>query len=330
MCFAPAPHGGIRVSVDPGGTPVWAASRIDASAVFTRDELTRGVPLTLAERLVLLLHMADSTVGDATNVPGVLGSSVGIRRVRLAIERLADLADPVLIRGEAGTGKEFIARAIHERSPHRAGPFISVNLGAIAPELVAAELFGWTVSGMTQRVERDGLFWKARGGTLFLDGVGAELPGLRPGLLRWLETGKIQPIGATRPIAVQVRLIAATHARLSSTLRSWSGRFKARFLRPFEGHEVWLPPLSDRREDIGALFYHFAGEELAAIGESYRLSPQDPAAEPWLPADVAAQLVRYPWPGNVRELRNVTRQLVNASRGLSQLRLDPSLAPGSG
>jgi two-component system nitrogen regulation response regulator GlnG len=92
------------------------------------------------------------------------------------------------------------------------------------------------------------------------------------------------------------------------------------------GFEVRLPPLRERREDIGLLFYHFAREELEALGEGHRLSPQDPYARPWLPAYVAAQLVRYAWPGNIRELRNVTRQLVIESRGLPQLRIDPRLA----
>ena len=143
-------------------------------------------------------------------------------------------------------------------------------------------------------------------------------------LLRVLETGELYPVGAEKPVAIQVRLIAATDANLEQQIRD--GRFKAPLLHRLASYEVRLPPLRERREDIGPLFYHFAREELDAIGEAHRLSPEDPYARPWLPASIAAQLVRYAWPGNIRELRNVTRQLVIGSRGLSQLRLDLQLA----
>jgi two-component system nitrogen regulation response regulator GlnG len=142
-------------------------------------------------------------------------------------------------------------------------------------------------------------------------------------LLRVLETGEIYPVGAEKPIATQVRLIAATDANLEDQIRQ--GQFKAPLLHRLAGYEVRLPPLRERREDIGPLFYHFAHEELDAIGEAHRLTPEDPYARPWLPAPIAAQLVRHAWPGNIRQLRNVTRQLVIGSRGLPQLRLDPQL-----
>jgi two-component system nitrogen regulation response regulator GlnG len=143
-------------------------------------------------------------------------------------------------------------------------------------------------------------------------------------LLRVLETGEIFPVGGDKPVAVQVRLIAATDANLEDRIRQ--GQFKAPLLHRLASYEVRLPPLRERRDDIGPLFCHFAREELGALGETHRLSPSDPYARPWVPAHVAAQLVRYPWPGNIRELRNVTRQLVIESRGLPQLRLDSRLA----
>jgi two-component system, NtrC family, nitrogen regulation response regulator GlnG len=323
--FAPAPAGGVRVIVDAGGTPVVARVPIDGSAEFTADDLVHGVALELAERVVLLLHRVDRRVEDAADSLGMVGASTPIRRVRTAIERVVDLAVPVLIRGETGTGKELVARAIHDRGPRRAGPFVSVNLGAIPRELAAAELFGSTRGAYTGAWrDRDGLFRAAHGGTLFLDEVGEAPPEVQVMLLRVLETGEVYPVGAERPVAAQVRLIAATDANLEERIQH--GQFKAPLLHRLAGFELRIPPLRERREDIGLLFYHFAREELEALGESHRLSPQDPYARPWLPAHVAAQLVRYAWPGNIRELRNVTRQLVIESRGLPQLQIDPRLA----
>jgi two-component system nitrogen regulation response regulator GlnG len=323
--LAPGPGDGVRVLVDAGGTPVIAGTPVDGSAGFTADELALGVPLELADRVVLLLHLVDRRVEDAGDPLGMVGASTAIRRVRTATERVVDLAVPVLIRGETGTGKELVARAIHDKSPRRDGPFVSVNLGAIPRELAAAELFGSTRGAYTGASrERDGLFRVAHGGTLFLDEVGEAPPEVQALLLRVLETGEFYPVGAERPVAIQARLIAATDANLEDQIQH--GQFKAPLLHRLAGFEVRIPPLRERRDDIGLLFYHFAREELEKLGETHRLSPQDPYARPWLPAHVAAQLVRYAWPGNIRELRNVTRQLVIESRGLPQLRLDPRLA----
>jgi two-component system nitrogen regulation response regulator GlnG len=323
--FAPGPDGGVRVLVDPDGTPVLAGVPVDGSALFTRDDIAQGVPLELADRVVVILHRVERKVEDAADLLGMVGASAGIRRVRTAIVRVVDLAVPVLIRGETGTGKELVARAIHDHGPRRGGPFVSVNLGAIPRELAAATLFGamrGAYTGATR--DRDGLFRTAHGGTLFLDEVGEAPPEIQVALLRALETGEIHPVGADKPVAVQVRLIAATDANLEDRIRQ--GEFKAPLLYRLAGYEVRLPPLCERREDIGPLFYHFAREELEAIGEADRLAPQDPYARPWLPAPIAAQLVRYAWPGNIRELRNLTRQIVIGSRGLPQVRLDPRVA----
>jgi two-component system, NtrC family, nitrogen regulation response regulator GlnG len=323
--FTPGPEGRVRLFIDAGATPVIAGAPIEGSTEFATEDLALGIPLELAERVVLLLHLFDRDAGDAADPLGMVGNSAGIRRVRTAIERVVDLPVPVLIRGETGTGKELVARAIHDRSPRRGGPFVSVNLGAIPRELAAAELFGsikGAYSGATR--DREGLFRAAHGGTLFLDEVGEAPPEVQVMLLRVLETGELYPVGADKPVATQVRLIAATDANLEDHIRE--GRFKAPLLHRLAGYEVRLPPLRERREDIGLLFHHFAHEELAAIGEAHRLSPPDPYAKPWLPAPLAALLVRHAWPGNIRQLRNLTRQLVIESRGLPQLRLDPRLA----
>src|SRR5262249_22780042 len=124
--FAPDLTGGVRVLVDPAGTPVFAGSLLEGDIAFAAEQLSHGVPLELADRVVLLLHMVDRTVEDAADSLGMVGTSAGIRRVRTAIERLVGLAVPILLRGETGTGKELVARAIHDRSPLRDGPFLSV------------------------------------------------------------------------------------------------------------------------------------------------------------------------------------------------------------
>jgi two-component system, NtrC family, nitrogen regulation response regulator GlnG len=323
--FAAGPGGKVRLFIDPGGTPVVAGSPIETGAELSAAELSAGIPLELADRVVVLLHLFDRALDDTHDSLGMIGHSGGIRRVRTAIQRVVDLPVPVLIRGETGTGKELVARAIHERGPRREGPFLSVNLGAIPRELAAAELFGSTRGAYTGATrDREGVFRAAHGGTLFLDELGEAPPEVQVMLLRVLETGELYPVGADRPVSVQVRLIAATDANLEQQIRDQ--RFKAPLLHRLAGYEVQIPPLRERREDIGPLFYHFAREELEAIGEVHRLAPQDPYARPWLPARIAAQLVGHPWPGNIRQLRNVARQLVIGSRGHAQLRPDPQLA----
>ncbi|HWO20649.1 MAG TPA: sigma 54-interacting transcriptional regulator [Kofleriaceae bacterium] len=323
--LVPLGGGGIRVVAGAGGTPVTiGAAEVGDHVDLAPEDVARGVPIELAGRVVLLLHLLDREIAGADRL-GMVGDGAGIRRVRAAIERVADLAVPVLIRGETGTGKELVARAIHDRGQRRGGPFVSVNLGAIPRDLAAAELFGATRGAYTGATrDRDGLFRTAHGGTLFLDEAGEASPEVQVMLLRVLETGEVSPVGADRPVAVSVRLIAATDADLEDHV--WRGQFKAPLLHRLAGYEVRIPPLRERREDIGPLFYHFAREELAATGELERLAPADPYAAPWLPAAIAAQLVRHAWPGNIRQLRNVARQLVIGSRGLPEARFEPEFA----
>ena len=165
------------------------------------------------------MHLVDRRTDVPTDALGMVGNSTGIRRVRTAIERVVDLAVPVLIRGETGTGKELVARAIHDKSPRREGPFVSVNLGAVPREIAAAEVFGSTRGAYTGARDRDGLFRTAHGGTLFLDEVGEAPPEVQDTLLRVLETGEMLPVGADKPSAIQVRLIATTDANLEDQIR---------------------------------------------------------------------------------------------------------------
>jgi two-component system nitrogen regulation response regulator GlnG len=323
--FAPAKDGGLRLLVEEGGTEVVVDAKAVSTLEITAVQLADGVPILLADRVLLVLHQVSGETERGADQLSMVGHGAGIRQVRAHVERVADLNVSVLIRGETGTGKELVARAIHDRSKRKSGPFVSVNLGAVPRELAAAELFGAQRGAFTGATrDREGYFGAARGGTLFLDEVGEASPEVQSMLLRVLETGEMFPVGGQTPVATEVRLIAATDANLEEHIRE--GRFKAPLLHRLGGYEIRLPKLSERREDIGVLFYHFAREELAAIGELHRLSPEDPHAEAWLPASLAARLVRFAWPGNIRQLRNMTRQLVIGSRGCAQLALDPRMA----
>jgi two-component system nitrogen regulation response regulator GlnG len=316
-------EGSVVLHVDDGGTAVRSGGPITGRREITAAEIARGFPIELGERVVLVLHEVVATL-EPTDPLGMVGHGAGIAQVRAHVERVADLQVPVLIRGETGTGKELVARALHDHGPRRRGPFVSVNVGAVPRDLAAAELFGakkGAYTGATQ--DREGHFVAARGGTLFLDEVGEASPEVQVLLLRVLETGQMYPVGGKDPVATDVRLVTATDADLEQQIRE--GRFRAPLLHRLAGYEIRLPPLRERREDIGPLFYHFARQELEAIGEAHRLSPADPRADPWLPAPLAVRLLCFGWPGNVRQLRNLARQLVIGSRGRTQLTLDPRL-----
>ena len=322
--LAPTENGGIVLRAGEDGTDVVVGARVRGSVEIGAADIDAGVPITLADRVVLLLHRIELDVEDGPVALGMIGQSAGIRRVRSMLERVADLPVPVLIRGETGTGKELVARALHERSPRRHKPFVSVNLGAIPRELAAAELFGAEKGAFTGATsDRSGFFRAAQGGTLFLDEVGEAPSEVQVMLLRVLETGEFYPVGGRTPHATDVRLVAATDANLEEHIRE--GRFKAPLLHRLAGYELRLPPLRERREDIGLLLHHFAREELQSIGEAHKLAPKDPYAEPWMPAALAARIVRFFWPGNIRQLRNVARQLVIGSRGQARLSIDPRL-----
>ena len=322
--FEPGARGGVRLLVPEDGTGVKVAGQsIVGCREFSPQEVAAGVQLELAERVVLLLHQASSTEPGPGDL-GMVGQGEGVRRVREDVSRVADLDVPVLIRGETGSGKELVARAIHQHSKRRNAPFVSVNLGALSKELVSAELFGVRKGAYTGATgEREGFFRAAHGGTLFLDEVGEAPPEVQVALLRVLETGEVFPVGGSAPVRVDVRLITATDANLEERIRQ--GLFKAPLLHRLAGFEIQVPPLRERREDIGTLFLYFARQELESTGETQRLTSSDPRTEPWLPAPLAVRLVRYAWPGNIRPLRNVARQLVIGSRGQPHLRVDARL-----
>lgn len=298
----------MRVAV--GGVPLEGCRTLDVGA------LERGVVVLVASRVALLLHWLQPFAQRPPSF-GLVGESHGVVRLRREIERIADLDYPVLLRGESGTGKELVAQAIQQASPRREGPYVAVNMAAIPATLAAAELFGaakGAFSGATRR--RSGYFQKAHGGTLFLDEVGDMPLEVQALLLRVLESHEIQPVGGEVPQPVDVRVIAATDADLEQAMEE--GRFRGPLLHRLASFEIELPPLRQRRSDIGRLFFHFLAQELDALGEGERLASST-RRHPWVDAGLVARLATLDWPGNVRQLRNVVRQLAVASRGAEGL-----------
>jgi two-component system nitrogen regulation response regulator GlnG len=312
--------GGIEIVPGESRTSVVADGiALPGRAAFSAEQVERGVVLELAGTVVLLLHRIACPSGPAPPRYGLIGDNPEMLAVREDVRRVADLEVPVLLRGETGTGKELVARAIHDAGPRRAAPFVGVNLGAIPASLSASQLFGAVKGAFTGSVaSQEGYLRRAHGGTLFLDEIGEAPAEVQVMLLRALETGEIYPVGSASPLRVDVRILSATDSDLKE--------FRAPLLHRLAGFEMRLPPLRERRDDVGRLLIHFLRHELGKIGESSRL--ENPR---WLPPPLVARLARFDWPGNVRQLRNVVRQLVIGSRGRAGLdgsRLERLLADG--
>jgi DNA-binding NtrC family response regulator len=288
-------------------------------------ELKRGVLIELSGCILLLLHEHTPPEEPETGDLGLVGDSSAMVRVRADIRRVADLDVTVLIRGETGTGKELVAKAIHEQSPRYrpdGDDMVSINISAIPASLAAAELFGAARGAYTGGTAQEGYFSRANGSTLFLDEIGEASPDIQTMLLRVLETKQIQRLGTQRSESVDVRVIAATDAPLEQRVQQ--GRFMEPLFYRLNGYEIELPPLRERREDIGALALHFLQRKLTEIGEADRLDQTAPA--PWLPIAVMRRLVRYDWPGNVRELLQIVNRLVISNRGRAVAELPEKLA----
>jgi len=223
--------------------------------------------------------------------------------------RVASLAAPsmcsVLLQGESGTGKELFAQAIHNRSPHRKGPFVAVNCGAIPRELIASELFGYEEGAFTgaKRGGRPGKFELASGGTLFLDEIGDMPLEQQVALLRVLQEKKVTRIGGSKVIPVDFRIICATNKKLSLEVKK--GNFREDLFYRVKVISIDIPPLRQRPDDIPVLFEHF----LNKISNEWGWSIQD------VNPDVIDYLKRYHWPGNVRELQNVVERMVSIAEG---------------
>ena len=243
--------------------------------------------------LTARLRALERRVRRAEGATHLVGDSPALEQVRRLVTRVAGSTAAVLIRGETGTGKELVARAIHEGSARAAGPMVAVNCGALPEHLVESELFGHRKGAFTGADEhRAGLFEVADGGTLFLDEIG-ELPkSLQSRLLRALESGEIRRVGDNHPITVDVRVVCATHRSLEEMVRA--GEFREDLLFRINTFEIAVPPLRERPEDIPALVQHFVREA----------RPQMPPDAQVADEAALAALAAHAWPGNVRELAN--------------------------
>jgi len=244
--------------------------------------------------LTARLRALESRVRRAEGSGRLIGDSAALEQVRRLIARVAGSESNVLVRGETGTGKELVARAIHEASPRAGGPLVAVNCGSLPEHLVESELFGHRKGAFTGADEhRAGLFEVADGGTLFLDEVG-ELPkNLQPRLLRALESGEIRRVGENQSHTVDVRVVCATHRSLEDMVAA--GEFREDLLFRINTFEIVIPSLRERLEDLPALIQHFVRQA----------RPQTPTGAPVATPEVLDLLAGHRWPGNVRELANV-------------------------
>jgi two-component system NtrC family response regulator len=236
-------------------------------------------------------------------VGNLIGSSPAMIRLLEAIELAAPTPSTVLIAGETGTGKELVARAVHYNGARRDRPFVTVNCGALPETLIEAELFGYRRGAFTGAdADRRGKFEAADGGTLFLDEIG-EIPlALQPKILRVLQTGEVDRLGADRPIRVDVRIVAATHRPLERMVAE--GTFREDLYYRLAVVPLAVPPLRERRQDIPLLADAFLRRMEERTGRSGLR----------FPAEAFALFDRYAWPGNVRELENVVERAVVLSR----------------
>jgi DNA-binding NtrC family response regulator len=233
----------------------------------------------------------------------IIGKSEEMMKVFKMIEKVADTEATILIYGESGTGKELIAREIHFQSRRGPGPFVSINCGALPKDLLESNLFGHVKGSFTGAIkDQPGLFLVSEGGTFFLDEVGEMSPATQVKLLRALQEREIIPVGGTKPIKINVRLIAATNADLEREVNE--GRFRTDLFYRLNVIPLRLPSLRQRRDDIPLLVEHFLARFAGGAPGTKGLAP-----------DALETLMRYDWPGNVRELENVIERAVILNEG---------------
>ncbi|MDD5425978.1 MAG: sigma-54 dependent transcriptional regulator [candidate division Zixibacteria bacterium] len=232
-----------------------------------------------------------------------IGKSEVVVRLKKLAQRVASSDSTVMIRGESGTGKDLIARAIHHHSPRCSGPFVTINCAALPETLLESELFGYKKGAFTGAIkDKDGLFKVASGGTFFLDEVGNTSLAIQVKLLRVLEDKKIIPVGDTQPINVDVRLIAATNADLEEEVRN--DRFRADLFYRLNVIPLYIPPLRERKEDIALLVDYFIARYCDKVKVPLKSI-----------SDEALQFLgEYHWPGNVRELENTIERAILLNR----------------
>ncbi len=229
----------------------------------------------------------------------LVGSGPAMKKLLAQIDRVAASETRVCILGETGTGKELVARAIHEKSPRNENPFITLNCAAVPAELIESELFGHEKGAFTGAAAKHlGKFEQADGGTLFLDEIGDMPVAMQAKLLRVLEEGEVERVGGDKPVKVNVRVVVATHRNLEDLVKQNAFRrdlFHRIYVFPLE-----LPPLRERPEDYRDLVAHFARQVAAQNGWKEKIFTEEAIGE----------LRKYAWPGNVRELRNVVERLI--------------------
>ncbi len=295
------------------------------------DFLTKPVNL---EKLEILIRRAlrtrnleqenkelQSRLDEKFSISGIVGESSALRDVIAKVELVAPSKATILIEGETGTGKELIARAIHQNSPRSDGPFITVNCAALAPSLLESELFGHEKGAFTGATERRiGRFEAADGGTLFLDEIGEIDASTQVKLLRFLEQRTFERLGSLKPISVDVRLVAATNRNLEEMANK--GEFRDDLFYRLNVVRIYMPPLRERQPDIPVLLSHFIQEYSKENG----VPPVtiDPSA--------MERLLAYRWPGNIRELRNFAENVVIMRRGnrITEFDLDPKFTRPEG
>jgi DNA-binding NtrC family response regulator len=268
---------------------------------FLEKPLSTDKLLLTVENALRLSRLQDENrqLRDKLGKHELVGSGPAITKLFAQVERVAASETRVCILGETGTGKELVARAIHEKSPRRQNAFITLNCAAVPAELIESELFGHEKGAFTGAAAKHlGKFEQADDGTLFLDEIGDMPVAMQAKLLRVLEEGEVERVGGDKPIRVDVRVLVATHRNLEDLVKQNS--FRRDLFHRIYVFPLLLPPLRERLEDFPALVAHFARQVAAQNGWK-----QKPFAD-----TAITQLQRYSWPGNLRELRNVVERLI--------------------
>jgi DNA-binding NtrC family response regulator len=276
------------------------ATRLGALDFLEKPVSTEKLLLTVENVLTLQrLKSENRQLRQRLGKHEIVWTSEAMRKVIGQVERVAASESRVCILGETGTGKELVARTLHERSPRSSGPFITLNCAAVPAELIESELFGHEKGSFTGAAGRHvGKFEQAAHGTIFLDEIGDMPLSMQAKLLRVLEEGEVERIGGDKSISVDVRVVVATHQNLDALVRQ--GKFREDLFHRVYVFPLVLPPLRERRDDIPVLVEHFARQICAQ--NSWKPIPFSPEA--------TEALAAYSWPGNVRELRNVVERLM--------------------
>ncbi len=276
------------------------ATRLGALDFLEKPISTEKLLLTVEN--VLKVHRLESDNRQLRQRLGkheMVWTGTAMQKIMAQAERVAASESRVCILGETGTGKELVARTLHDKSPRSSGPFVAVNCAAVPPELIESELFGHEKGSFTGAAARHlGKFEQADRGTIFLDEIGDMPLPMQAKLLRVLEEGEVERIGGDKPVSISVRVIVATHRDLDSLVRQ--GKFRQDLFHRVHVFPLALPALRERPEDIPALIEHFA-RQLCALN-SWKPIP--------ITSDAIAALQAYAWPGNVRELRNTVERLL--------------------